>query len=146
MTDEIIITEEIKTKYPLFADFTVFRTEMNEKILGLDHLGIKRFFTLDDRAYDEGAIPVKYKELMGLSASMVLRCEGCINYHVATSVAQGITKEELTEAYNIALIIGGSIVIPHLRTAVKFMEECLEIYAEQPEMLKKSLGMIPRHH
>lgn len=140
------ISEEIRQQFPRFAEFTEFRTEMNDKILGLDHLGIKRFFTLDDRAYEEGAIPTRYKELMGLAASMVLRCEGCINYHVATSVAHGITKEELTEAFNIALIIGGSIVIPHLREAVAFMEEVLDLYAKQPELLKESLGMIPRHH
>lgn len=130
------VSPEMREKYPRFVDFTEFRTEMNDKILGLDHLGIKRFFTLDDRAYDEGVIPVKYKELMGLVASMVLKCEGCINYHVATSVKQGISKEELTEAFNIALIIGGSIIIPHLREAVAFMEECLEIKSEHPELLE----------
>lgn len=127
--------EKLKEKYPRFADFVEFRAEMNDKILGLDHLGIKRFFTLDDRAYDDGVIPVKYKELMGLVASMVLKCEGCINYHVATSVQQNISKEELTEAFNIALIIGGSIIIPHLREAVAFMEECIEIKENNPELL-----------
>ena len=140
------ISDEIKEKYPRFAEFTEFRTTMNDRIMGLDHLGIKRFFTLDDRAYDEGAIPTRYKELMGLSASMVLRCEGCINYHVATSIAHDISKEELTEAFNIALIIGGSIVIPHLREAVAFMDEILELYTEEPELLKESLGMMSRHH
>ena len=126
-----------KDKWPRFADFVEFRAEMNDKILGLGHLGIKRFFTLDDQAYREtGVIPVKYKELMGLASSMVLKCEGCINYHVATSVRQGISKEELTETFNIALIIGGSIIIPHLREAVAFMEECLEIKEEKPDLLE----------
>jgi len=129
------MNNDLSEKWPRFSEFVEFREEMNEKILDLDHLGIKRFFTLDDRAYTDGAIPVKYKELMGLVASLVLKCEGCINYHIATSVRQDISRKEFSEAFNIGLIIGGSIIIPHLREAVAFLDECLEIREQQPELL-----------
>jgi len=104
-------------------EFEEFREEMNEKILEKGTLNTKRFFSLDNSVYKEGAIPTKYKELMGLSSSMVLRCEGCISYHINQCIKEGATDEEIFEAFDIALIIGGSIVIPHLREAVKFLED-----------------------
>lgn len=98
------------------------REEANEKIFDLDHLGIKRFFNLDNNTYKEGALPVQTKELLGLVASTVLRCDDCIDYHLEQCVKSGSTKEEILDALNIALVVGGSIVIPHLRHAVETLE------------------------
>lgn len=94
----------------------------NDKINEQDFLPFKRFMALDSRAYAEGSIPVKYKELMGLVGSAVLRCNDCIYYHIEKCIENGCSKEEINEA-NIALIIGGSIVIPHLRHALLAVEE-----------------------
>lgn len=98
------------------------REEMNEKILDLNHLGIKRFFNLDSNTYKEGALPTQTKELLGLVASTVLRCNDCIDYHLEQCAKTGSTKEEIIESLNVALIVGGSIVIPHLRHAIKTVE------------------------
>lgn len=105
-------------------EFQEYRLKMNERISSIDHLGIKRFFNLDTTAYHDGALDSKTKELLGLTASMVLRCNDCIDYHIIQCVDAGWTDEELHDAFNVALIIGGSIVIPHLRHAV----ESLDIY------------------
>ncbi len=102
--------------------FRTYREKMNEKILGLDHLGIKRFFNLDTNAYNDGKLDGKTKELLGLVASMVLRCNDCIDYHIIQCVEAGWDDESLTEAFNVALIVGGSIVIPHLRHAVETLD------------------------
>ncbi len=96
-------------------EFRAYREKMNEKILAGGHLGIKRFFNLDTTAYRDGALPGKTKELLGLVASAVLRCNDCIDYHLFQCVEVGYTDAELDDALNVALIIGGSIVIPHLR-------------------------------
>ncbi|MER3403296.1 MAG: carboxymuconolactone decarboxylase family protein [Armatimonadota bacterium] len=109
----------------------LYRQEMNDRILGSGFKPFQRFFALDASAYDEGAIPVKYKEMMGLVGSMVLRCHDCIFYHLDRCVQEGATREELHEAMNIALIIGGSIVIPHLRYAYEVMDELFEERAKQ---------------
>jgi AhpD family alkylhydroperoxidase len=90
---------------------------MNDRILSSNHLGIKRFFNLDSIAYENGILDKKTKEMMGLVASMVLRCNDCIDYHVLQCVECGVTDEEFNEIFNIALVVGGSIVIPHLRHA-----------------------------
>jgi AhpD family alkylhydroperoxidase len=97
---------------------------MNERILSADNLGIKRFFALDSRAYEKGALNVKTKELLGLVASTVLRCNDCITYHVIRCVQEGISDQEFFEALNIALIVGGSITIPHIRRAVDMFDQC----------------------
>jgi AhpD family alkylhydroperoxidase len=102
-----------------------YRDEMNERILKSDMLEFKRFFALDAGAYGDGEIPVLMKELMGLVGSMVLRCNDCIFYHVDRAVAEGATRRQLMEAMNIALVIGGSIVIPHLRHAFEVMDKVL---------------------
>lgn len=104
-------------------EFNRFRQEMNEKILKQGTLETKRFFALDDRTYQSGALDKKTKELMGLVASMVLRCDDCISYHIIQAKAEGATADEFAETFSIALIVGGSIVIPHLRRAVAFLEE-----------------------
>ncbi len=97
--------------------FRLDRERQNERILGSGNLEIKRFFNLDGAAYRDGALDAKTKELLGLVASMVLRCNDCIDYHLIQCTSLGISEEELIEAMNVALIVGGSIVIPHLRHA-----------------------------
>ena len=104
------------TKHP-FEQFRAEREAGNEKALDTDSLLIKRFFGLDKTAYGEGHLDSKTKELLGLVASMVLRCNDCIDYHLEQSVKQGWNKEELDEAMGVAMLVGGSIVIPHLRHA-----------------------------
>lgn len=103
--------------------FFAYRERMNERILEeKDHLGIKRFFNLDDAAYRDGALDRRTKELLGLVASMVLRCNDCIDYHLDQCIELGVSDEELDEAMNVALVVGGSIVIPHLRHAVETID------------------------
>lgn len=109
-----------------YEEFHKFRKEMNEKILNSGFNDFKKFFALDTKAYHEGSIPAKYKEMMGLVASMVLRCNDCIFYHIDQCIKLEATREELYEAMNIALIVGGSIVIPHLRYAFSIMDEIYE--------------------
>jgi len=104
-------------------EFRRFREKMNERILSADNLEIRRFFALDSRTYEAGALPVKTKELLGLVASLVLRCDDCITYHLIRCVEEGLTDEELLEACSVGLIVGGSIVIPHLRRAVATLDE-----------------------
>lgn len=98
------------------------RQSQNERIFDGDHLGIKRFFRLDSAAYEDGALDPKTKELLGLVASAVLRCNDCIDYHLDQCVELGWTDEELYDALNVALVVGGSIVIPHLRHAVESID------------------------
>jgi AhpD family alkylhydroperoxidase len=103
----------------------LYRSEMNDRILNAGFRDFNRFFAMDTNAYVEGAVPVKHKEMMGLVASMVLRCNDCIFYHLDRCVTEGCTREELYESMNIALIVGGSIVIPHLRYAFEVLDELL---------------------
>jgi len=102
------------------------RKQGQERILQTDHLGIKRYFNLDTAAYRDGVLPGKTKELLGFVASMVLRCNDCIDYHLEQCVRHGYCDEEIEEAMNVALIVGGSIVIPHLRHARLSLDELLE--------------------
>ena len=104
-------------------DFREYREKMNKIILDTDNKNIKRFFALDRRAYDTCALDKKTKELMGLVASTVLRCNDCILYHLDQCYKQGVTNEELYEAINIALIVGGSITIPHIRYLFDMSEQ-----------------------
>ena len=105
-------------------EFRRYREKMNKRILAADNINIKRFFALDTRAYEKGALDVKTKELMGLVASTVLRCNDCITYHMIRSVQEGASDAELFEALNVALIVGGSITIPHLRRVVDVLDQC----------------------
>ena len=98
------------------------RAKLNDKTLNAGHLGIKRFFNMDSNTYRDGALDTKTKELLGLVASSVLRCNDCIDYHLEQCAKTGSTKEEILDAMNVALIVGGSIVIPHLRRAVETIE------------------------
>lgn len=105
------------------TEFREFREAMNARILETDHREIKRFFALDSRAYEDGALDAKTKELLGLVASLVLRCDDCITYHVVRCKEEGVTEPEFLDAMNIGLVVGGSIVIPHLRRAVATLDE-----------------------
>jgi AhpD family alkylhydroperoxidase len=103
--------------------FRHFREKMNAAILEAGNVNINRFFALDTRTYEAGALPVKTKELLGLVASMVLRCDDCITYHVVRCREEGVSDPEFFDAFAVALVVGGSIVIPHLRRAVARLEE-----------------------
>jgi AhpD family alkylhydroperoxidase len=113
-------------------EFRRFREKMNERILAADNLDIRRFFALDSRVYEEGALPVKTKELLGLVASLVLRCDDCITYHIIRCAEEGVTDAEFFEAFSVGLVVGGSIVIPHLRRAVATLDE-VRTRAAEPE-------------
>ena len=104
------------------TEFRAYREHMNDRILQIDHLGLKRFFNLDTAAYKDGALDGKTKELLGLVASTVLRCNDCIDYHLIQCVDAGWTDAELIDALDVALVVGGSIVIPHLRHAVETID------------------------
>ena len=105
-------------------EFRRFRERMNERILEAGNLEVKRFFALDTRTYEPGALDTKTKELLGLVASMVLRCDDCVTYHMVRCKEEGVSDEELFETFSVGLVVGGSIVIPHLRRAVEFLDEC----------------------
>ncbi|MDP2088361.1 MAG: carboxymuconolactone decarboxylase family protein [Flavobacteriaceae bacterium] len=103
-------------------DFNAYRQKMNDKILSNNNLVIKRIFNIDTNAYQKGHLDIKTKELLGLVASAVLRCDDCIKYHLETCFKEGVTKEEMMETMSIATLVGGTIVVPHLRRAYEFWE------------------------
>ncbi|MBW6478055.1 MAG: carboxymuconolactone decarboxylase family protein [Bacteroidales bacterium] len=107
----------------MINEFNEYRQKMNEKILDADNLVLKRLFNLDTNTYTDGALSSKVKEMIGLSASMVLRCDDCVKYHLQKCFELGVTKNEVFEVFAISNIVGGTIVIPHLRRAVEFWEE-----------------------
>ncbi|WP_215225486.1 carboxymuconolactone decarboxylase family protein [Echinicola shivajiensis] len=107
----------------LVDEFNEYRAKMNEKILGEDNKVLKRIFNLDTNAFSEGAVDVKSKEMIGLACSMVLRCDDCVRYHLGKCHEVGLSKEQVFEVFSIANLIGGTIVIPHLRKAVEYWEE-----------------------
>lgn len=104
-------------------EFRELREAQNARIHGKGHLGIERFFALDARAYEAGALDGRTKELLGLSCSLVLRCDDCVTYHVIRCVEEGATDDQMLDAMNVALVVGGSIIIPHLRRAVQTLDE-----------------------
>ena len=106
-------------------DFDRYREAMNEKLLGSNHLGIKRFFALDTQAYEDGVLDKRTKEMLGLVASIVLRCDDCITYHIKQCVGVGVQRPELLEVFNVALVVGGSITIPHLRRAIDRVDQLM---------------------
>lgn len=114
------------------AGFTDFRKRMNERILAEPNQVVRRFFALDTQTYQAGALDVKTKELLGLVASMVLRCDDCISYHVAQCKEAGVTRDEMFETFSVGLVVGGSIVIPHLRRAVDFLDRLEQGGADSP--------------
>lgn len=103
-------------------EFNDYRQKMNDKILSDDNKVIKRIFNLDTNTFKEGHLPTKTKELIGLVASAVLRCDDCVQYHLESAMKNGVSKEEMMETMSIATLVGGTIVIPHLRRAVEYWE------------------------
>lgn len=114
------------------AGFSAYRQRMNERILAEPNQVVRRFFALDTQTYQAGALDVKTKELLGLVASMVLRCDDCISYHVAQCKAAGVSRDEFFETFSVGLVVGGSIVIPHLRRAVEFLDRLEHGSAGEP--------------
>ena len=114
-----------------YEDFKAFRERLNDRVLNPGEgkpkptLVTKRFFGLDGKAYEPGAIDEKHKELLGLSASMVLRCDDCIAYHAERCAALGFTKEEIVDALSVSYVVGGSITIPHLRRVLPIIDEAI---------------------
>jgi AhpD family alkylhydroperoxidase len=111
----------------LVQQFNEYRSKMNDQILASDNLIIKRIFNLDTNAYQDGALGVKTKEIIGLTCSLVLRCDDCVKYHLEKCKEVGLSSEEVQEALGVATLIGGTIVIPHLRRAYEFWEELLHV-------------------
>lgn len=112
--------------HKLVEDFNEYRTKMNEKILGADNLVLKRLFNLDTNTYEEGALSTGTKEMLGLVASMVLRCDDCVKYHLGKCYELGITTAQIYEVFSVANIVGGTIVIPHTRRAAEYWEALQE--------------------
>ncbi len=115
-------------------EFADFRRRMNERILEQDNQVVRRFFALDTQTYKDGALSTKTKEMLGLVASMVLRCDDCISYHVAECKTAGVSREEFFEIFSVGLVVGGSIVIPHLRRAVDFLDQLDAAKTNQSEV------------
>lgn len=114
------------------AEFTAFRQRMNERILAEDNQVVRRFFALDTQTYKAGALDVKAKEMLGLVASLVLRCDDCVSYHVAQCKDAGVQRDEFFEVFSVGLVVGGSIVIPHLRRAVDLLDQLESGAADGP--------------
>jgi AhpD family alkylhydroperoxidase len=114
------------TENSSLTEFRAFRERMNDIIRDAGNLTINRFFALDGRAYEAGALGVKTKEMLGLVSSLVLRCDDCVTYHVVRCKEEGVTREEFLEVFAIGLVVGGSICIPHLRRAMARLEELSE--------------------
>lgn len=117
----------------LVNEFNEYRTRMNDVILGKDNLVMKRLWNLDTNTYAAGALDIKTKEMLGLVASMVLRCDDCVKYHLGKSHELGVTTEELYEVFAVANIVGGTIVIPHTRRAAEYWEELMNAERENKE-------------
>ena len=115
--------EQVAARSALARQFIETRRKLNANVEKADNYLVKRFYNIDHNTYLEGAIPAKYKELMGLVVSAGLRCDDCINYHIIQSYRLEATRAEQEEALNVALVVGGSIVIPHLRRAYALLEE-----------------------
>jgi AhpD family alkylhydroperoxidase len=107
-------------------EFREYRSMMNERILAKDNLVLKRLFNLDTNTYTDGALPSQTKEMLGLVASMVLRCDDCVKYHLEKCYEQGVSTEQMMEIFAVANIVGGTIVIPHTRRALEYWEELNE--------------------
>ena len=119
----LLTEKQVADKSEIARRFLDARTRLNANVDKADNLLLKRFYNLDHNAYLEGPVPAKYKELMGLTASTCLRCDDCIQYHMIQSYRLGVTRPEQEEALNVAAIVGGSIVIPHLRRAYELLTE-----------------------
>lgn len=119
----VLTEKQVADQSEIARRFLDSRTRLNANVDKADNFLVKRFYNLDHNAYLEGTVPAKYKELMGLTASACLRCDDCIDYHIIQSYRLGVTRAEQEEALNVAMIVGGSIVIPHLRHAYELLTE-----------------------
>jgi ribonuclease HI len=119
----VFTEKQVAEKSEIARRFIETRARLNVNVDKADNFLLKRFYNIDHNTYLEGALPAKYKELMGLVASAGLRCDDCINYHIIQSYRLGATREEQQESLNVALVVGGSIVIPHLRRAYELLTE-----------------------
>jgi AhpD family alkylhydroperoxidase len=115
-------------------EFNDFRHMMNERILNSGHQGLKRFWALDSRAYEAGSLNEKTLEFMGLTTSMVLKCDDCVSYHLIRLIQLGASNDELYEALNVSLVVGGSITIPHIRRAFETIDSCRELQKTDPNL------------
>ena len=122
--------KQVAEKSGLAKHFLDTRTRLNENVNRADNFLVKRLYNIDHNTYLEGAVPAKYKELMGLVASACLRCDDCIKYHIIQSYRLGVTRSEQEEAINVALVVGGSIVIPHMRRAYELLTELYNSVAQ----------------
>lgn len=111
----------------IVEEFNAYRTRMNEELVSADHKVLKRFFSLDNQTYQEGALDVRTKELLGLVASMVLRCDDCIRYHLGRCYEEKVTTEEILDVFAVANIVGGSICIPHTRRAMEYWQALSQV-------------------
>ncbi|MCJ7731196.1 carboxymuconolactone decarboxylase family protein [Candidatus Bathyarchaeota archaeon] len=114
--------------------YNEFRHKMNERITNCGHLGLKRFWALDSRAYEPGKLDEKTLEYMGLTTSMVLKCDDCVTYHIIRLIQLGASDDEFYEALNVSLIVGGSITVPHIRRAFETIDACREMQKTDPEL------------
>jgi ribonuclease HI len=119
----LLTEKQVAEKSEIARRFLDTRTRLNENVDKADNFLVKRFYNIDHNTYLEGAVPAKYKELMGLVASACLRCDDCVHYHIIQAYRLGVTRAEQEEAINVALVVGGSIVIPHLRRAYELLTE-----------------------
>ena len=131
----LLTEKQVADKSEIARRFLDTRTRLNANVDKADNFLVKRFYNLDHNTYLEGALPAKYKELMGLVASACLRCDDCIDYHIIQSYRLGVTRAEQEEALNVALIVGGSIVIPHLRRAYELLTRIVRMTARQASEL-----------
>lgn len=115
----------------LLSDFEAYRAKMNTRILAEDHQAVKRFFGVDTLTYQDGALDRKTKEMLGLIASLVLRCDDCVKYHILECHKLGVTVKEFFDIFSVGLVVGGSIVIPHMRRAVEFLDELEQLKHKQ---------------
>ena len=118
-----VTEKQVADKSEIARRFLDARTRLNMNVDKADNFLVKRFYNIDHNAYLESAVPAKYKELMGLVASACLRCDDCVNYHIIQAFRLGVTRAEQEDALNVALVVGGSIMIPHLRRAYELMTE-----------------------
>ncbi|MCL4305717.1 carboxymuconolactone decarboxylase family protein [bacterium] len=109
----------------LVADFEAYRARMNQRILGEDHQAVKRFFGVDTLTYQDGALDRRTKEMLGLVSSLVLRCDDCVRYHILECRKLGVSVPEFFDIFSVGLVVGGSIVIPHMRRGVEFLDEVI---------------------
>ena len=124
--------------------FTDFRQRLNARILEQDNQVVRRFFALDTQTYKDGALSLKTKEMLGLVASLVLRCDDCISYHIAQCAEAGVSRDEFFDVFSVGLVVGGSIVIPHLRRAVDFLDEIEHeghVYSVDEDDIDVSIGV-----